>query len=47
MASDIFRFDEHWTLPDARVEELYAVLAHGTSPPQSWPGVGPKAAPPQ
>jgi hypothetical protein len=39
MPSNVFRFDESWTIPDARVDEVYDVLAHGELLPQWWKGV--------
>ena len=45
MASNVFRFDEAWTLPDARIEDVYAVLSHGELLPQWWRGVYLEAVP--
>jgi hypothetical protein len=39
MPSNVFRFEESWELPDADVEEVYDVLAHGELLPQWWKGV--------
>ena len=39
MPSNVFRFDERWEIPGARVEEVYDVLAHGELLPLWWKGV--------
>ncbi len=39
MPSNVFRFDETWEIPGARVDEVYHVLAHGELLPQWWKGV--------
>ena len=43
MASNVFRFEEAWELPGARVEEVYHVLAHGELLPLWWKEVYLKA----
>ena len=39
MAFNVFRFDESWKLPGARVDEVYEVLSHGELLPEWWKGV--------
>jgi Polyketide cyclase / dehydrase and lipid transport len=39
MPANVFRFDESWEIPDATVDEVYDVLAHGELLPQWWKGV--------
>jgi hypothetical protein len=39
MASNVFRFDESWEIPDASVREVYSVLANGELLPLWWKGV--------
>jgi Polyketide cyclase / dehydrase and lipid transport len=39
MPSNVFRFDESWEIPDATVEDVYAVLADGELLPLWWKGV--------
>jgi hypothetical protein len=39
MPSNVFRFEESWELPDAKVGEVYRVLAHGELLPLWWKGV--------
>lgn len=36
MASNVFRFDETWRIPDASPEEVWDVLAHGELLPEWW-----------
>src|SRR4051794_6965560 len=43
MPSNVFRFDESWSLPGADVAEVYEVLAHGEWLPLWWKGVYLKA----
>src|SRR5947209_17786652 len=43
MPSNVFRFDEEWTIPDATPAEVYEVLAHGEWLPLWWRGVYLKA----
>lgn len=45
MASDTFRFDEEWNIPDATPEEVYEVLAQGELLPDWWKGVYLEAEP--
>jgi hypothetical protein len=47
MPSNVFRFDERWVLPDAKVSEVYHVLAHGELLPKWWKGVYLEAVPMQ
>ena len=47
MPSNVFRFDEHWDLPNVRVEDVYAVLSHGALLPKWWKGVYLEAVPQQ
>jgi hypothetical protein len=39
MASNVFRFEESWSIPDATPEEVWEVLARGELLPQWWKGV--------
>ena len=39
MSSNVFRFDEHWFIPDATPMEVWDVLARGELLPQWWRGV--------
>jgi len=39
MAANVFRFEESWELPDARVEDVYDVLSRGELLPLWWKGV--------
>jgi hypothetical protein len=39
MPSNVFRFEERWELPDAKVGDVYRVLAHGELLPLWWKGV--------
>lgn len=39
MPSNVFRFEESWEFPDASVDEVYDVLAHGELLPSWWKGV--------
>ena len=39
MASNVFRFEESWSIPDATPEEVWEVLARGKLLPQWWKGV--------
>ena len=39
MPSNVFRFDENWDLPQAKVEDVYNVLSHGELLPKWWKGV--------
>lgn len=39
MPSNMFRFDESWTIPDATVAEVYSVLSDGELLPLWWKGV--------
>jgi hypothetical protein len=39
MAAHRFKFVEQWIIPDARIEEVYDVLARGELLPQWWKGV--------
>lgn len=39
MASNVFRFDESWSLPGAAPREVWDVLARGELLPQWWRGV--------
>ena len=39
MASNVFRFDESWSLPGASPHEVWDVLARGELLPQWWRGV--------
>jgi hypothetical protein len=39
VASNVFRFDESWTLPHASPHEVWDVLARGELLPQWWRGV--------
>ena len=39
MASNVFRFDESWSLPEASPHEVWDVLARGELLPQWWRGV--------
>ncbi len=39
MASNVFRFDEHWDFPGAACADVYAVLADGELLPLCWKGV--------
>ena len=39
MASNVFRFDESWSIPEATPEEVWEVLARGELLPQWWRGV--------
>lgn len=39
MASNVFRFDESWSVPEATPEEVWWVLARGELLPQWWRGV--------
>ena len=39
MTYNVFRFGEHWTLPGAKVGEVYDVLSRGELLPQWWKGV--------
>jgi hypothetical protein len=39
MPSNVFRFEESWELPDAKVDDVYRVLAHGELLPLWWKGV--------
>ena len=39
MPSNVFRFEESWELPDAKVDDVYHVLSHGELLPLWWKGV--------
>jgi hypothetical protein len=39
MASNVFRFEESWTIPQASPAEVWDVLARGELLPQWWRGV--------
>jgi hypothetical protein len=39
MGSNVFRFDESWSIPDAAPQEVWDVLARGELLPQWWRGV--------
>ena len=39
MPSNVFRFEERWELPGARVGQVYDVLSRGELLPQWWKGV--------
>lgn len=39
MASNVFRFDERWDIPEASPAEVWDVLARGELLPQWWRGV--------
>jgi hypothetical protein len=39
MPSNVFRFEESWEFPDAKVDDVYRVLAHGELLPLWWKGV--------
>ena len=39
MPSNVFRFDEHWDLPHAKISDVYRVLSHGELLPKWWKGV--------
>ena len=39
MPASVFRFVENWEIPDAKVEDVYNVLAHGELLPLWWKGV--------
>ena len=39
MASNVFRFDESWSIPEASPAEVWQVLARGELLPQWWRGV--------
>jgi hypothetical protein len=39
MPSNVFRSEESWELPDAKVDDVYRVLAHGELLPLWWKGV--------
>lgn len=39
MASNVFRFEENWDIPNASVDDVYDVLAHGELLPLWWNGV--------
>jgi hypothetical protein len=39
MPSNIFRFEERWELPGAKVRQVYDVLSRGELLPQWWKGV--------
>jgi hypothetical protein len=39
MPSNVFRFEERWDLPGARVGQVYDVLSRGELLPQWWKGV--------
>jgi hypothetical protein len=39
MASNVFRFEESWSIPGAALEEVWEVLARGELLPQWWKGV--------
>jgi hypothetical protein len=39
MASNVFRFEESWSIPDVAPEEVWEVLARGELLPQWWKGV--------
>jgi hypothetical protein len=39
VASNVFRFDESWSLPGASPQEVWGVLARGELLPQWWRGV--------
>ncbi len=39
MAANVFRFEESWELPGARVEDVYDVLSRGELLPLWWKGV--------
>ena len=39
MASNVFRFEESWSIPDATPEEVWEVLARGELLPRWWKGV--------
>jgi Polyketide cyclase / dehydrase and lipid transport len=39
MASNVFRFDECWEIPNASIEQVYSVLSRGQLLPLWWKGV--------
>ena len=39
MPSNVFRFEERWDLPGAKVRQVYDVLSRGELLPQWWKGV--------
>ena len=39
MPSNVFRFEERWELPGAKVRQVYDVLSRGELLPQWWKGV--------
>jgi hypothetical protein len=39
MPSNVFRFEERWELPGAKVVQVYDVLSRGELLPQWWKGV--------
>jgi hypothetical protein len=39
MPSNVFRFEERWELPGAKVSQVYDVLSRGELLPQWWKGV--------
>jgi hypothetical protein len=39
MPSNVFRFEERWDLPGAKVHQVYDVLSRGELLPQWWKGV--------
>lgn len=45
MPSNVFRFDEHWDLPNTKIEDVYAVLSNGELLPLWWKGVYLEAVP--
>ena len=47
MPSNVFRFDEHWDLPNTTVADVYAVLSRGELLPKWWKGVYLEAVPQQ
>jgi hypothetical protein len=45
MSSNIFRFDEEWSIPGATPDEVYDVLCRGELLPEWWKGVYLEAVP--
>jgi Polyketide cyclase / dehydrase and lipid transport len=45
MASNVFRFEERWIIPEAPPGEVWEVLAHAELLPQWWKGVYLEAEP--
>ena len=47
MPSNVFRFDERWDFPGAKITDVYHVLSHGELLPKWWKGVYLEAVPMQ